>query len=262
MKNIILTGVNGGIGNACLKELLNAGFHVIGIDLSNESKETHDNYEYYSCDITNLDELKKISDKINMNIDAIVNMAGIFYFESIIEGNVEDLKRIINVNFFGAYNVNRTFLNKLNKGGKIINMSSEVAGYSPHPFDGYYSLSKILVDKYSDVLRRECNYLGIKVIKIQAGSFKTTLLDKANSEYDKFVENTVYFKKPLTKLKKIMSDELEKNHNPVIMGKKLVKIIEKKHNKIKYKVKRSFKLIILSWIPEKLQDKIYKVVIK
>ena len=97
---------------------------------------------------------------------AIINTIGIFKMESIVEGNEEHFKKMFDVNFFGIYLLNKIMFPLLNKGSRIINLTSEVARYSIQPFEAYYNLSKMTLDKYTDVLRRECNYLGIKVIKV------------------------------------------------------------------------------------------------
>lgn len=264
MKYIVVSGCLGGLGKAVVDKLLDNNYKVIGIDIVPYQSENI-NFTYFKCDLTNPKEREKICSKIKKitnNIYAIVNLVGIFKLQSLIEGSSEDLEKIINVNFFGIYYLNKSLFNLLNKNSKIINMSSEIARYSPQPFMGYYAISKKMVDSYSDVLRRECNYLGIKVIKIQAGSFKTNMHKDATNDYDVLLANTKKFKSPLTKLKKMMTNELKKSNNPEIFANLVLKIINKKKCKIIYKIKNSFALSFLDKLPEKLQDKIYTLVIK
>jgi short-subunit dehydrogenase len=150
----------------------------------------------------------------------------------------------------------------LNKGSRIINLTSEVARYSIQPFEAYYNLSKMTLDKYTDVLRRECNYLGIKVTKVQSGSMNTTLLKTASNEFDEMVNNSTHFEKPLRKLKYMMDRELRKTNNPKIISKLMIKILKKKNPRIRYRKKNSFALWFIGHLPEKWQDNIYKSVIK
>ena len=133
-----------------------------------------------------------------------------FKFQSLVEGKEQDLRKIFEVNFFSIYRLNKIMFDLLDKDSRIINMSSEEAVYSPQPFTGYYSISKCALDMYNDVLRRECNYIGIKVIKIIAGSFKTKMLTKVDEEYQILVKNSRLFVRPLTKLKHLMDNELKK----------------------------------------------------
>ena len=263
-KYVLLTGANGGIGQKVLSSLLENGYKVISLDISNSNiKET--STTFIKCDITNrrdLDKAYKEIERITPSLYAIVNTIGMFKMQSIIEGSEEDFRKIFEVNFFGIYSLNKKMFPLLQKGSRIINLTSELAKYSPQPLQAYYNLSKITLDKYTDSLRRECNYLDIKVIKIQSGSMKTSMLGSANADFAKMAENSDNFSKPILKLKGLMDNELKKQNDPKIIGKLVVKILRKKKPKIRYKVKNSFKLAFMGALPESLQDKIYTKVIK
>ena len=263
-KYVLLTGANGGIGQKVLSSLLNANYKVISLDIS-DSNIKDKSTAFVKCDVTNskeLDKAYKEIKKITPSLYAIVNTIGMFKMESIVEGSEEDFRKIFDVNFFGVYSLNKKMFDLLNKGSKIINLTSELAKYSPQPLQAYYNLSKITLDKYTDSLRRECNYLGIKVIKIQSGSMKTGMLGSANKDFEKMAAESKHFKKPMMRLKHIMDNELKKQNDPKIIGDLIVKILDKKNPKIRYKVKNSFKLALMGALPEGLQDKIYTKVIK
>lgn len=263
-KYVLLTGANGGIGKQTLISLLEAGYKVISLDINNNNIADLDT-SFIKCDVTNSIEINNVVTaikNITNELYAIVNTIGIFMMESVIEGKEEDFIKIFNVNFFGVYRLNKAMFPLLRKDSRIVNLTSEVAKYSPQPFQAYYNLSKMTLDKYTDVLRRECNYLGIKVIKIQSGSMNTTMLKSADSEFNQMVEQSENFKRPLTKLKYMMDRELKKTNDPKIIAKLIVKILNKKHPKIRYRKKNSFALAFMGHLPEKWQDKIYQRVIK
>ena len=263
-KVVLLTGANGGIGKQILLQLLKERYKVISLDI-NDSNIKDLETVFIKCDVSNEDDINKAFDVIKTQTDelfAIINTVGIFMMQSIIEGNTKDFEKIFNVNFFGVYKLNKIMFPLLKKGSRIINLTSEVARYSPQPFQGYYNISKIALDNYTDVLRRECNYLGIKVIKVQSGSMATPLLKTADNEFNAMVDNSKHFKQPLTKLKYMMDRELKKSNNPVIIANLIVKILKKKKPRICYKKKNSFALSFMSRLPEKWQDKIYQKVIK
>ena len=263
-KYVLLTGANGGIGKPTLEALLLAGYKVISLDINNSNIADLDT-TFIKCDVTNSIEINNAFEaikNITNELYAIVNTIGVFMMESIIEGKTEDFEKIFNVNFFGVYKLNKAMFPLLKKDSRIINLTSEVVKYSPQPFQGYYNISKIALDNYNDALRRECNYLGIKVIKVQSGSMATPLLKTADNEFNEMVEGSERFKEPLTKLKYIMDRELQKSNNPEIIAKLLVKILNKKHPRIRYRKKNSFALSLMGHLPEKWQDNIYKKVIK
>ena len=263
-KYVLLTGANGGIGRKTLERLLLSHYKVISLDISDSYIKDMDT-TFIRCDVTNGDDINAVYERvkeITNELYAIVNTIGVFKMESLIEGKEEDFKHIFEVNFFGVYKLNKTMFPLLKKGSRIINLTSEVARYSPQPFQAYYNLTKITLDRYTDVLRRECNYLGIKVIKVQSGSMNTSLLNTASNEFETMVNESVHFEKPLRKLKYMMDRELKKTNNPDIIAKLIVKILNKKHPRIRYRKKNSFSLWFIGHLPEKWQDDIYKSVIK
>lgn len=264
-KYVLVTGASGGLGTASVNELLKSGYFVFACDKTiNEEKK--ENLLNIQMDIVSDDDIKKVYNIVlnyTKNLYAIINLAGIFMLDSIVEGTEDRLRQIIEVNFFGAYKVNKIFLPLLDKKiGRIINATSELAGYSVAPFNGYYTISKVLIDKYSDVLRRELNYTNIKVIKVRSGSFKSKLLNNANSEYNFLIEKTTNYYNQLTKLKSLMDGELKKNNSPIIFGRLINNICNEKKPKMCYNIKRSLKLRLLDILPEKIQDIIYKEMIK
>ena len=263
-KYVLLTGANGGIGKEILISLLENEYKVISLDINDSNIKELDT-TFIKCDVSKKEDINNAFNLIKEKTDslyAIINTIGIFKMESIIEGNEEHFKRMFDVNFFGVYLLNKIMFPLLNKGSRIINLTSEVARYSIQPFEAYYNLSKMTLDKYTDVLRRECNYLGIKVIKVQSGSMNTTLLKTASNEFDEMVNNSTHFEKPLKKLKYMMDRELRKTNNPKIISKLMIKILKKKHPRIRYRKKNSFALWFIGHLPEKWQDNIYKSVIK
>lgn len=263
-KTVLLTGANGGIGKQTLISLLEEGYQVISLDIDDKNLKDLDT-TFIKCDVTKKDDIINAFELVKKQTEelyAIINTVGIFMMQSVIEGNEDDFKKIFEVNFFGVYELNKIMFPLLKKGSRIINLTSELARYSPQPFQAYYNLTKITLDKYTDVLRRECNYLGIKVIKVQSGSMATPLLKTADNEFNEMANNSNNFKKPLLKLKYMMDRELKKSNDPKIMAKLIVKILKKKNPKIRYRKKNSFALFFVGHLPEKWQDDIYKSVIK
>lgn len=262
-KYVLLTGANGGIGKSILDFIKN-DYKVIALDVS-DSNIKDSGVPFIKCDITKDDDLNKTFNQISTitdNLYAIVNTVGIFMMQSIIEGNESDFRKIFDINFFGIYSLNKKMFPLLKEGSKIVILTSELANYSPQPFQGYYNLTKMTLDNYADVLRRECNYLGIKVIKLQSGSMKTNMLSKANNDFDEMVNNSKYFKLQLTKLKYMMEREITKTNDPLLVAKTIKKILDKKNPKIRYRIKNSASLKLMGALPESTQDKIYKKVIK
>ena len=263
-KFVMIVGAYGGLGRASMDAALKLGYLVFALDKRIDLEFNNEYVMPIECDVTDINSLNNAYNVINDytdRLEAIINCAGVFYFDSMVEGDELRLRNSFDINFFGTYRINKLFIPFLAKGAKIINVTSEVAGYSPQPFMGCYSISKKMLDCYNDVLRRELNYVGIMVVKVESGSFKTSLLSNAYKEFDRMYEETEVYKKQLLKLKYMMERELDKNNSPKKFQKVIEKILKAKRPKIRYRINRSKSLRFLNFLPEEMQDRIYKKVI-
>lgn len=107
-------------------------------------------------------------------IDVLVNNAGRGWYGSI-EGMADaDVRAMFELNFFALLTVIRAALPGMRARGNgwIVNMSS-VAGLSGVTGFGYYSATKFAVEAVTEVLRDEVAPLGIRVMAVEPGAFRT-----------------------------------------------------------------------------------------
>ena len=106
-------------------------------------------------------------------IDVLVNNAGYGYQSSIEEGVAEEIRAQFEANVFVLFAMTRAVLPGMRerRRGHIINAS--VAGFCGFPGSGYYAASKHAVEGFSDSLAKEVAPLGIKVICVEPGPFRT-----------------------------------------------------------------------------------------
>lgn len=107
-------------------------------------------------------------------IDVLVNNAGRGWYGSV-EGEPEDsVRRQFELNFFAVLAVTRAVLPgmRARRSGWIVNMSS-AAGFVGVLGFGSYTAAKHAVEGMTDVLRQEVAPLGIKVLTVEPGSFRT-----------------------------------------------------------------------------------------
>ena len=138
MKYAVLSGASGGMGLAIIKELTSNGYYVFGLDIKKPEKE-FDNFEFIKANIReqrDIDHLFKRLNKSEIKLDAIISTAGIYDMNSLIEMSEEDFIKIFDINVFGIYRLNKTFVPILKEGGKVIMISSELAPLDPLPFTG------------------------------------------------------------------------------------------------------------------------------
>ena len=263
MKTILITGVSSGIGAITKDLFLQNGYHVIGLDI-NEC-ETTSNFDFFQVDITNVDQINELSvwfEKQNIQIDTIINIAGIHKMASLVEDSYNDIQKVININLLGPMLINNKLHKFLKSNGRIIIVTSEVAGFDPLPFNGLYSVSKIALEQYAQALRQELNLLNQKVITIMPGAVQTPLQDGSLTSTSNLADRTILYKKESLKFVKITKKFMGKPLSPSKVGKLLVKVTNKKHPKLTYKIHRNIGLILLNILPKRLQCFIIKTILK
>ena len=263
MKYVLVTGAYGGMGRAVVKELKNAGYYVFALDL--KCGEQEDNVMPIETDITDENSIQKAYEKVKEVTDelyAVLHFAGIYTLNSLVEINEEKFKRLFDVNLFGVYRINKTFVPMLKRGSRVLITTSELAPLAPLPFTGLYAITKSSLDKYAYSLRMELQLLGIKVIALRPGAVKTGMLDVSTRDLDSFCENTAYYSCNAKRFKKIVNSVEARHVTPERLAQKSVKIIGKKYLKFVYSLNRNPLLLLLNILPKRMQTWIIKQVLK
>ena len=236
---IVITGASSGIGLETSKLFAKSKDNFVYALNRREIKE--DNINWIKCDLSDLESIKyaiSIITNKHKNIDILINNAGMGISGAIEYHNELEIKKIIDVNLLGLINVTRLSLPYMNKGSKIINISS-VAGIINIPYQTVYSLTKAAVIAFSDGLRNEVRSLGIKVTSILPGDTKTGF----TSSREKSVDNGRYGKRISNSVKKMEKEE----SNGVAaskVAKKIYKVSKKKNPNTYYVVGLSYKLLV------------------
>ena len=267
MKYVLFTGATGDLGRCCIEELVKLGGWTVFAGGTNQTKLISlgelDNVIPLTLDVTSDESVDKAYETVRSHtykLDAVVNFAGIHTFTSMVEGDcVKEIEKMLAVNVMGMVRVNKRFFEMVRIGrGRIVNCSSESGWMTPQPFNGPYTMTKYAVEAYNDSLRRELMFLNIPVVKLQPGSFKTQLTEKIYRDFDRAIKTTNYFRKILTTMKPMMTMELELDHDPKKLARKLISALTAKHPRTKYKVCTGKLLMTLELLPDKAVDLAYK----
>jgi len=139
-KTALVTGAGKGLGKACAIALAEAGAKVIILSrtksdlvkVSKIIKKTKGSSQSFVCDVTQVDEFKKVLKKIN-RLDILVNNAGTNRPEHFTKVKQENMKYLTDLNMKAAFNVAQLASQKIVKaknrkiiGGSIIHMSSQL----------------------------------------------------------------------------------------------------------------------------------------
>ena len=196
-KNIIITGASGGIGNAIVKRLYENNANILAtgtkIEKLNEIKTKFDRVKILKFDILQNDKIEEFienaTNDLGGNLDCIVNNAGITQDNLAIRMNLDEWKKVIDVNLTSSFLLSKFAIKKMlkNKSGKIINITS-VVGHTGNLGQANYTASKAGIIAMSKSLALEYAKKNININCISPGFIKTTMTDKID---DKFKESII-----------------------------------------------------------------------
>lgn len=263
MKYALVTGAYGGMGRATVQALAKNGFCVFALD--KRVDEPIKNVVPIQVDLTNavavqaaFEQVKKVTDELF----AIIHFAGVYTLDSLIEIPDKEFERIFQINVFGAFYVNKTFMPLLKRGSRILMTTSELAPLDPLPFTGLYAVTKSALDKYAYSLKMELQLLGVSVSVLRAGAVSTGMLGVSTAALDKFCQKTEHYSCNAERFKKIVNGVEAKNVSPEKIAKKAMLIIGKKNPRFSYAVNRNKLLLLLNALPKCVQFGAIKNILK
>ena len=195
-KAALVTGANRGIGKAFVEELLAAGASRVYAaarnteTLSEVVESGNGRVVPVEIDVTRSDHIEAAA-KALPDVAILINNAGFAAFEGIIDaGNGDGARDEMEINYFGTYNMIRSFapVLKANGGGAIVNLAS-IAAYVNFPLVGSYSASKAAVHSLTQGVRAELAAQGTLVAGVYPGPVDTDMA--ASFPMDKTPPNAV-----------------------------------------------------------------------
>ena len=263
MKYVVITGAYGGMGYKTTLEFASRGYTVFALDKM--VKEPTLNIIPIKVDLTDIDSVKTAFNtvkEVTSEIYSIIHFAGIYDLDSLVEIDENKFDKILKINLYGAFYVNKTFFPLLKKGSRIIITTSELAPLNPLPFTGIYAITKSALDKYAYSLKMELQLLDISVSVFRAGAVSTGMLKVSTDALDRFCDNTNVYKFGAKKFKKIVNSVEAKNVSAEKVANKVLKIVSAKKPKFIYNINRNKLLLLLNVLPKRLQFFIIKKILK
>ena len=254
LKNVLITGAYGGMGRATARKLSSQGIRVFALDRRVEGEE--ENIIPTKADITSEEGVRKALEFVKSytdSLDAIIHFAGVYMLDSLVEMESDDFKKIIDINLYGVYLINKVFLPLLCEGGRILITTSELAPLDPLPFTGIYAVSKGALDKYAYSLRMELQLLKIKVSVLRAGAVDTGMLGVSTDALDRFCEKTKLYNCNAKRFKKIVNSVEARSVKPEKIAKRADKILKKRNPRFAFSINRNPLLLLLNALPKGIQ---------
>lgn len=179
----LITGSSTGFGRTLAEAILDQGETVVLTARNPQQVEDltakfPDRTLAVQLDVTNPTEVREVVKQAIAyfgRIDVLVNNAGYGTLGAIEEVSDEDIRRQFETNVFGALDLTPTYLLpylRQERSGYIINFSS-VGGFVSFAGSGIYCSTKFALEGISEALAQEVAPLGIKVIIVEPGAFRT-----------------------------------------------------------------------------------------
>jgi NAD(P)-dependent dehydrogenase (short-subunit alcohol dehydrogenase family) len=182
----IVTGASTGIGAATARELARRGFHVLaGVRRDGDADAIRGRgIEPLILDITKPDHIRALATRVyddpqRRQVRAVVNNAGVGANAPIETFDLDDWRKLFEVNLFGHVAVTQAVLPALIQSkGRVVNISS-VGGKVAMATYGPYAATKFALEAVSDALRRELAATGVEVVVVEPGAVDTEMPGRA-----------------------------------------------------------------------------------
>jgi NAD(P)-dependent dehydrogenase (short-subunit alcohol dehydrogenase family) len=182
MKTWFITGSSRGMGRIWAEAALERGDRVAATarnpdSLSDLKKRFGDAVLPLALDVTRPEQAQQAVEQAHYRfgrLDVVVNNAAYPLAGTIEEAREEDVRALLETNFYGTLRVIKAALPILRqqRSGHIIGVSSTL-GIIVMPVIGYYSVSKWAVEALHESLAMEVRDLGIKVTIVEPGAYAT-----------------------------------------------------------------------------------------
>ena len=188
---VVITGGSRGLGLVMAKEFARHGAIIALLARDQEELERAQNILQFevpntsvliqACDCT---EEIQVRDAINTivdtygRVDVLVNNAGIISSAPIENASKNDFTDSLNIHFWAPYYLVNACLPHMQKGARIVNISS-IGGLVAIPHRAAYGAGKFALAGYSEALRSELMGRGIHVTTVYPGLMRTGSVDHA-----------------------------------------------------------------------------------
>ena len=173
MSRVLITGCSSGFGRAAATELTKRGHDVVA---TARRCETLDDLDVAARLALDVDDAASVRAAVGAAgpLEALVNNAGFGIVGPVESVSLDDARRCMDTNLFGAARLIQAVLPGLRArgGGTIVNVSS-IAGRVGAPLSGYYSATKWALEGLSESLHFEVGHFGIRVRIVEPGAFDT-----------------------------------------------------------------------------------------
>ncbi|MEI7056679.1 glucose 1-dehydrogenase [Nocardioides sp. CCNWLW239] len=191
-KVVIITGGARGMGAAHARHFVAEGARVVIGDLLDEdgkalADELGERAVFAHLDVTSpqdWDAVVALATATYGRLDGLVNNAGVLAFRPIADTDVEEFRRILDINLTGAWLGIKAVTDVLaRQGGSVVNVSS-INGFVGSSGLSAYTASKFAVRGLTKAAAQELGAQGIRVNSIHPGGIATPMTGRSPGQSD------------------------------------------------------------------------------
>lgn len=187
---ILITGASSGIGKDMAITLSQNGFYVYAG--ARKSKDIQalsaiPNIQGIRLDVTiqkDIDMAVSTIKQEGRGLYGLINNAGVFLFDPLIEISERDMQFIMDVNVFGPYRVTKAFAPLLIENKGRIMTTGSVAGLFSARLFGPYGMTKHAMEAYTDALDGEMKKFDVEVGIVEPGNFRSNIMKNMQKRID------------------------------------------------------------------------------
>jgi len=199
-KKAIVTGATGGIGSSVVEKFIEAKATVLATGRNTskleELKNKFKNLKTLKFDTSKHEDIEKFiddsSNELGGNVDILINNAGINQDNLSIRMDIEEWKKVIDVNLTSTFLLSKFAIKKMlkNKYGKIVNITS-VIGHTGNVGQSNYAASKAAIISMSKSLALEYAKKNITVNCISPGYITTNMTDQISEKWKEIIKSKI-----------------------------------------------------------------------
>lgn len=228
-----ITGCSTGFGRELARHTLELGYPTVitarnPAQVEDLARGNEDKALVLKLDVTNADDIAaavKAAEARFGRIDVLVNNAGIGYFGSLEESDIDEVRKMFEINVWGLVNMTRAVLPVMRKqrSGTVVNISS-IGGLVANSAVSFYNATKFSVEAISEALSKEVAHLGIKVLIVEPSGFRTDWAGRSANEAPTTIED--YRETSDQRMQQIRTSSGNQPGDPVRAVKAIVQAVE------------------------------------
>lgn len=188
---LLITGTSSGIGLSSAVLAAKSGYRVVATmrDLGKDgplraaATEAGVDLDIRALDVTSADSIASCVEGVmaeHGRLDALINNAGAGYLGTVELAPLDDIRQVMEVNFFGVVAMTKAAMPHLRAaGGRLITVSS-VGGAVGQPFNEAYCAAKFAVEGFLESLAPVASAVGVTVAVIEPGPVATEFVNNVS----------------------------------------------------------------------------------